>query len=254
MRYRKIPFYQTRNATMDGLAPVVKKIPPHAFGPMFPNSDFLGAVADTTVIMRPQPDAPAGFPGFFAWLKATQPAMYNYAKTALPAYVTQAEGHRTGGATLSGLGIVTRPPTKPVLKITPYFNAPEFGLGGLGDDGSDTFDVSVDTSALANSISVPLPTVNIPDPNSETSSIGVPPSQPSNVVSQIVSTLTQAAPSILNDINSQTVFNAQLARAQAGLPPLNTASYGIGTTIAGSALPILLIGGGLLAFMLLSKK
>jgi hypothetical protein len=267
MVYRKIPFQKSRGSMAlhgdEGLTPILPKRVPHGFGPQFPNSTMLGAVAPvgTTVIMRPQPNAPAGFPGFFAWLKATQPALYNYAKVALPAQVTQAEGHRTGGATLSGLGMTTRPPTKrrPRAGFFGENMDPTTGLRGLGDDSdidslatADLTDFSVGNSI----INTPLPTVNIPDTNAETSSVGVPPSPSTSTVAQIVNTLTAAAPSVLNDINSQTLFNTQLARAQAGLPPLNTAAYGIGTTLSslGSAAPILLLGGGLVLFLMLSKK
>jgi hypothetical protein len=303
---------------MDGLAPVTTS---KGFGPQFPNSSMLGAV-NTTVIMRPQPGAPAGFPGFFGWLKATQPAMYNYAKAALPAYVTQAEGHRTGGATLSGLGLTTRPPTpRPKRQgfwgeetasdangianaltmpssygplgafsaskfygeedaindngiengLDPLFSRPSYkpafmdrsGMGaylrGLGDDSTDdTSDIlTPDLSTIdTGPITVPIPTVSIPDTAAETSSIGVPPTPSAGAISQIVSTLTAAAPAVLSDINSQTVFNAQLARAQAGLPPLNTAAYGIGTTLsslASSPLLLLAIAGGA-ALLFMSKK
>lgn len=271
MRYRKIPFYGTKNATLEGLTPIVPKRIKPGFGPMFPNSSMLGDIAPTTtVIMRPQPNAPAGFPGFFAWLKATQPALYNYAKVALPAQVTQAEGHRTGGATLSGLGLVTRPPTPRKPRNVGFFGEEQannangimndrdpsiFGMSGLGDDITD-YSGGVDTSSFDLTDSTPIPTINIPDTNAETSSVGVPPSPSSSTVAQIVSTLTAAAPAVLSDINSQTVFNAQLARAQAGLPPLNTSAYGIGTTLTslGSALPILLIGGGILLFAMMGKR
>lgn len=307
MNYRKIPFYGTKSATMDGLTPIVPKRIKPGFGPMFPNSSMLGDIAPTTtVIMRPQPNAPAGFPGFFAWLKAEQPALYNYAKVALPAQVTQAEGHRTGGATLSGLGLTTRPPTprKPRVGffgeeqanndngiindrdasifgmgafsesgfygeetssnangvkngLDPLFSRPRYvpALSGLGDD--DSSDLStIDTSSFDLTASTPIPTVSIPDTNAETSSVGVPPSPTASTVAQIVTTLTAAAPAVLSDINSQTVFNAQLARAQAGLPPLNTAAYGIGTALTslGSMGPVLLIALGIGAVVLLGKK
>src|SRR5277367_2301714 len=237
MNYRKIPFMTRKGSTlMDGLAPVTVN---KGFGPQFPNSSFLGALAppSTTVIMRPQPGAPAGFPGFFGWLKSEQPALYNYAKAALPAYVTQAEGHRTGGATLSGLGMTTRPPTPRRRQgfygeetasdangvqnsltmpssylgafsasnfygeedsindngvsngLDPLFSRPKYvpafmdrnGMGaymsaymnGLGDDPDDSSDILTPdlTTINVSPISVPIPTVNIPDTSAETSSV-----------------------------------------------------------------------------------
>jgi hypothetical protein len=319
MRYRKIPFMSAKgSALMDGLAPVTTQ---KGFGPQFPNSSMLGATpAGTTVIMRPQPGTAAGFPGFFGWLRATQPGLYNYTKAALPAYVTQAEAHRTGGATLSGLGLTTRPPVaKPKRKwagfygeetasdsngiqnsltmpssylgafsasglygeedavndngiangLDPLFSRPKYkpafmdrnGVGmymaGLGDDGDDSVSdtSSIDSTDLTSIspqiISTPIPTVNIPDTTAETSSVGTPPTPSAGAVQAIVSTLTAAAPAVLSDINSQTIFNAQLARAQAGLPPLNTAAYGIGTTLSSLASsPLLLLGIGGIALLL----
>jgi hypothetical protein len=304
MNYRKIPFYKN-TVTLDGLKPAF--VPQHGFGPQYPNSSFLGATAvpssATTVVLRPQPNAAPGFPGFFGWLRDWHPGMYNYAKAALPAYVTQAEGHRTGGATLLGAA-AARPANRGKVITRGFFgeesadnengivNALDPGVrGGLGAYmagaffgeetaidangiqngmdasvfrkprmrtsvmnglGDDSPDLSVDTSNIT--FDTPIPTVNIPDPNAETSSVGVAPAPSAGAVANIVSTLAAAAPSILNTVNQQTLFNTQLSRAQAGLPPLNTSAYGIGSTLtAGSMLPLLLIGGGLAVLLAMRK-
>src|SRR5271167_3471442 len=229
--------------------------------------DALPAGTSQTVMLRAQPGAPPGFPGFFAWLKSEQPAMWNYAKVALPAYVTQAEGKRTGGATLSGLGHISLSKffgeesadndNGIVNDYDPLFrNKSTMAyqvMNGLGDDDTDSTTL-IDPSSI-DTISTPMPTVSIPDTSAETASVGTPPNPGASAVASIVSTLTAAAPSILADVNSQTLFNTNLARAQAGLPPLNTSAYGLTSSLSsmGSALPLLLIGGGLLVFMLAKK-
>lgn len=287
MRYQKIPF--VNSPILNGLTPMC------GYGPQYPNSSMLGATsmsrffgeeaasndnglinqtdmlfrtrsrkpyglgsmgglgaAPVKVLLRPQANTPAGFPGFFAWLKATQPAMWNYAKVALPAYQTQAEGHRTGGATLMGLGaymgaIDNWLATRDTLTQ----------LHGLGDDTTDSTPTSfVDTSTFAApTIDVPLPTVNIPDTSAETASIGTPPNPGPGAVAQIISTLAAAAPQILSTVNQQTMFNTQLSRAKAGLPPLNTAAFGLTSALSSSAiLPIGIGVAAIAAFMMLRKR
>jgi hypothetical protein len=182
-------------------------------------------LGSTTVIMRPQAGAAKGWPGFFGWLAATHPAVYNYAKVALPQRLAvSTEGRRTGGATLQGLR----------------------GLMGLGDDSTITPDlstISIDPGTA--------PTVSIPDSGESSTS----PTFTAAGTAQIVNTLTQAATTLLPAINQQQIFQAQLARAQQGLAPLNTAAYGIGNVGAVLGNPIVLIAGvGLLAVFLLSKK
>jgi hypothetical protein len=251
--------------------------------PLFRNSDRVPYTLDglgdalppgqsTTVMLRPNPGSPAGFPGFFAWLKSEQPDMWNYAKVALPAYTTQAEGLRTGGATLSGLGHSTLSRffgeesanndngiVNDTDSMFRNWETKPFAMGGLGDD-SDSIDLStlspVATDVTA--ITSPLSTVSVDNTNAETSDVNTPPNPGPGAVAQIVSTLTAAAPSILNTVNQQTLFNTQLARAQAGLPPLNTSAYGLPSSLtslaSGGALPLLLIGGAAVVFMMLSRK
>ena len=64
--------------------------------------------------------------------------------------------------------------------------------------------------------------------------------------SQLVSALTQAAPTVIATVDQQKIFNTQLSRAQQGLAPLNTSSYGL-PSMAGAfstlSTPILLVGG-----------
>lgn len=78
----------------------------HTVGkPPFDYEMFLaGDPQPPTVILRPRVGAAPGFPGFFAWLGATHPDLYNYTRTALPDIVGDIEGHRSGGMELAGLG------------------------------------------------------------------------------------------------------------------------------------------------------
>jgi len=233
--------------------------------------DALPAGSSTTVMLRPNTDSPAGFPGFFAWLKSEQPDMWNYAKVALPAYTTQAEGHRTGGATLSGLGHSTLSKffgeesanndngiVNDSDSMFRNWETKPFLMSGLGDDSTDDLDTTgVIDPSLIDTISTPLPTVAIPDTSAETATTSTPPNPGPSAVAQIVSTLTAAAPSILSTVNAQTVFNAQLARAQAGLPPLNTSAYGLPsslTALASNPMALILIAAGIGAVVLMSKK
>jgi hypothetical protein len=245
MQYRKIPFFNARSGTpLSGLGISVPRRLPFIdgmgnYGAEFPNSSFLGATmpaATTTVILRPQPGATPGWPGFFGWLAATHPDVYNYAKVALPQRLgSSTEGHRTGGATLQG-------------------------LLGLGDDltnasnsGDDTIDPGL-TTIDAGPIFVTPPTVTIADSGESSSS----PTFTAAGTAQIVNTLTQAASTLIPAINQQQIFQAQLSRAAAGLPPLNTAAYGLATGGVTSALTsptmLLLLGGAVLLAVMLGKK
>jgi hypothetical protein len=244
MQYRKIPFV---NRQLGGLGTSQPRRLPFIngfgnFSAEFPNSSFLGddnvpaipapSANATTVIMRPQPGAANGWPGFFGWLAATHPDVYNYAKVALPQRLSSStEGHRTGGATLQGL----------------------FGLGDDSTSGDDTTDPGL-TTYDAGPIFVTPPTVTVAD-SGETSSA---PTFTAAGTAQIVNTLTSAATTLIPAINQQQIFQAQLSRAAAGLPPLNTAAYGLTTggiaTALGNPMTLLLIGGAVLAMVLLGKK
>jgi hypothetical protein len=266
MQYRKIPFFKSG---MRGLGNSIPRKLPFTnglgnYGAEFPNSSFLGAsdmnvyapkipygptfasaapwlsglgagapAAQTTIMLRPQPNAPKGWPGFFGWLAANHPDVYNYAKVALPQRLgTATEGHRTGGATLAGLGF----------------------LGdNTGDDTSDPGLVTFD----AGPIFITPQTVTVPD-SGETSAAPV---FTAAGTAQIVNTLTQAASTLIPTINQQQIFQAQLSRAAAGLPPLNTSAYGLTSGGAtgfsasiGGLLPYALIGGAVLVLMSLGKK
>ena len=230
------PIGLQQRGVLEGLAPIVARAPAatSTYAPNYPGGGFLGAVPTSpTVIMRPQPNSPPGFPGFFGWLKTEHPDFYNYAVVALPQYVTMTEGKRTGGATLAG-------------------------LMGLGDDvdSLDTVDLS-DISSTAAIDPGSLATVSVSDTNVPNSTPSGTPAPSASVASQIVSTLTQAAPAILSTVNQQQVFQTQLARAAAGLPPLNTSAYGLtgsGTTGISSGALLALLGVGAIVLVMAGKK
>jgi hypothetical protein len=269
MQYRRIPFYKSG---MRGLGNAIPRKLPFTngfgnYGAEFPNSSFLGASdmnvyqpkvpygptfasatpwlaglrglgadapVQTTIMLRPKAGAPSGWPGFFGWLAANHPDVYNYAKVALPQRLVSAtEGHRTGGATLAGLGF----------------------LGdNTGDDTSDPGLVTFD----AGPVFITPQTATVAD-SGETSAAPV---FTAAGTSQIVNTLTQAAATLIPAINQQQIFQAQLNRAAAGLPPLNTSAYGLTSGAVasgfsasiGGLLPFALIGGAVLVLMSLGKK
>ncbi|MHB8414595.1 MAG: hypothetical protein ACYDDA_03820 [Acidiferrobacteraceae bacterium] len=75
--------------------------------------------------------------------------------------------------------------------------------------------------------------------------------------SDLVNALTSAAPTVIATVDQQKIFNTQLSRAQQGLPPLNTSSYGLPSmTGAISALttPVIVIGALGLGFLILRRR
>ena len=239
MNYRKIPFAQ-RDPMARARNPSLAGMVESNYAPTYPGGGFLGADApaalptSTTVMMRPQPNAPAGFPGFFGWLKTEHPDFYNYAVAALPSYVTFTEGHRTGGATLAG-------------------------LMGLGDDvdSLDSDDVDLTDVSIGPIDPGTLTPVAVADPTPPATNANGSPAPSASVTGQIVAALSTAAPAILSTVNQQQVFQTQLARAAAGLPPLNTSAYGLtgaGVTGLSSGALLALLGVGALVLIMSGKK
>jgi len=248
MKYRKIPF-----ATLG------------AYGAEFPNSSYLNGMGampkSTTVIMQADNTKPAGFPGFFAWLAEAHPNMIPVVQSMVPpGFIRPLATLRTGGAALTdgnatmasnsnkqqvnGLGRITR----------------RKKMWGLGDDTSLNPDV---TSAVNAPISdtfdpgiLPPQYVAISDTGESTGS----PMLTSAGAASLVSSLTQAGQAILTGVNQQNIFNTQLARAQQGLPPLNTTAYGltaqgIATNLFTDPTTMLwILGGGAALFFLMSRK
>ena len=246
MKYRTVPFARgarrtvspiiPRGPTMNGLAPLSwGKLGPRsgvgAYAADQPGGGFLGA--SQTVIMRADPTKSPGFPGLFQWLAEAQPAVFNYVKTTLPPHLISAtKVLRTGGAT----------------------------LGFMGDDDSDEFDAI--SSATGPDLSTPtFDTSSVAAPSSVAIDTGESTSSPTPSpaqASQIIAAVAQAGQAIVTGVNAQTVFNTQLARAQAGLPPLNTSAYGLTgsgiTSALTSPMGLIALGGGILLLVMMSKK
>ena len=75
------------------------------YDPVYAANNFLGAIeATSTVILRPKSGSIPGWPGFFGWLAATHPQLYNQARVMLPNVVEDRQGQPAAG---SQLGFVT---------------------------------------------------------------------------------------------------------------------------------------------------
>ena len=76
--------------------------------------------------------------------------------------------------------------------------------------------------------------------------------------SDLVNALTSAAPTVISTIDQQKIFNTQLSRAQQGLPPLNTTSYGLPSmqgAFATLTTPVMLmVGAGIVGLMVLRRR
>lgn len=76
-----------------------------------------------------------------------------------------------------------------------------------------------------------------------------------SIFDQIVSSLSSLAPTVIATVDQQKIFNAQLGRAQSGLPPLNTSSYGLPSmqgAVSTLIWPVVIVGGGL--WLLASRR
>jgi hypothetical protein len=122
------------------------------------------------------------------------------------------------------------------------------GMSGLGDLTDLLQPVNVDPSLTA----------SIPDYNTAASS--TPTSSWTDSLSSIVSAAGQAVLTGEQLITANKVTNTQLARAQAGLAPLNLSAYGISTTpgvnvglSSSTQSMVMYLGIGLLGVILLPK-
>jgi len=286
MRYKVLPFPRRTvspvipgGALMNGLAPVSAASVTRPFsymgpgtdapswapglegyGAEYPNSSFLNgnpvppgggipvppipAASKVTLRMRADPDMAPGFPGFFQWLAKSNPDAFPAVLASVPPRLISAtKVARTGGATLMGL-----------------YSDSFARRGGLGDTsdyssyaGSSAVSTNLNPATLnmnfdSGSVSAPA-TVSIAD-TGETSGA---PQQSSAGTAQLISAITSAGQAVVNGVNQQTLFNTNLARAAAGLPPLTGAGSVI-TGIAASSSTMLLIGAAVLALVLLMSR
>lgn len=202
----------------------------------------IPAANKTTVVMRSDDSKAPGFPGFYQWLSDWNPALFDRAIAATPPHLVSAtKVLRTGGATISGLR---------GLYAGSFANR-----AGLGDttayssyttDGSSSY-----TPPLISTTADPgvLQTVSIASTGESTAS----PTPTTTGAAQLVSALVSAGQTVLTDVNQQTLFNTNLQRAAAGLPPLTGTGTAI-TGIASSPTTLLIIGGAALALIFLMSK
>jgi hypothetical protein len=244
-----------------------------AYGPEYPNSSFLsGPPAPTaltaapiapenvaTIRLRADNSKAPGFPGFFQWLAESDPVAYNHISANVPPHLlSQAKVLRTSGATVSGMGLGA------VYKGKFADRFYKADIAGLGDTTGNAGVIAADSAPITTNYSpalistsfdagsAPLQTVAIADTGESTSA----PTLSSAGSAQLVSSIVQAGQAIVTGVNQQTLFNTNLARAQAGLPPLTMSGSTI-TGIAADPTTLLLIGGGILAVVLvmnMSKK
>jgi hypothetical protein len=182
-----------------------------------------------------------GTKGFLAWLALNQGPIYDAALPKLKALAAQ-----------SAAQAVAKP-----------------SFQGLGQFEDDSGDVSVDTSGSTPDLSASIDDTVIQAPTAASSlmapTVTFPPDSPvtaatttatptatASAIASIIGSVTGAAVAVNNMNNQNTVLQTQLARAQAGLPPLNVSPSllglpaGTSTTITGSLSPtfmLFLLGG-----------
>lgn len=166
-----------------------------------------------------------GTRGFLKWLQQDQPAIYARVAPQLPQKAPQlfSDFEAAGGP----MGAYQR------------------RLAGLGDDSSTGLIAPIDLSAATDTTSS-IPTVDVADAANSTAPDG----STANWLSSLIGGIGSAYMSVTQAQTNQQIVNAQLQRAQAGLPPLaiSSSASGIPTITAGlSSTNWLLIGGGLLA-------
>ena len=200
-----------------------------------------------TVIMRGDDTKAPGFPGFYQWLSDWNPSLFDRAVSATPPHLISAtKVLRTGGATLQG------------IYAGPMF-ADRAGLGDTTAYSSYSGTGSGGTVVSAGNVTPPLISTDIDTgtlqtvPIANTGETSAAPTPTSSGAAQLVSALVSAGSAVLTDVNQQTLFNTNLARAAAGLPPLTGTGAAI-TGVATSSTTMLLIGGAALLLVFLMSK
>jgi hypothetical protein len=296
MRFRNLPFVGQRpaprprktvsgkmpsGAMMNGLTPLgvgAKMWGPAGpgsgfgdYGGEFPNSGYLSGPVPSSggipvpppppnstsvLVMRADTTKPPGFPGFYAWLADANPAAFNYAMATTPPHLVSASKVlRTSAATLQGLDDADL--RKLYSRTFPRDSTQRSDLGdttGSGYVASTSGATPATISTTFDSSTVAAPTMPPIATGESTSSPTLTPAG----TAQLVTALTSAGQAIVTGVNNQTVFNAQLSRAEQGLPPLNTSAYGLTGSGITSALTdpttLLMIAGGIGLLVFLSSK
>ncbi|MGH7144780.1 MAG: hypothetical protein ACREJ2_11730 [Planctomycetota bacterium] len=167
-----------------------------------------------------------GIQGFLKWLQQFQPGIYAKIAPELPRKAPQlfSDFEASGGVA----GAATR------------------ALSGLADDTSAL--QPIDITAATDTTSIP--TIDVAD----AANTGTADSSSTGWLSSLINGVSQAYLTVTQQQQQQQIVNAQLQRAQAGLPPLSiTATQaGVPQISAGSSTSkLLLIGGGVAAFALI---
>lgn len=208
------------------------------------------AAGGTTVMMRVKDGAAPGWPGFFGWLAAAHPKFYDYARVSLPNIVEDRQSYAASGAGFSGYD--------PASGLPMYSDALDRG----GDPASELMNGLGAADPALQDFSAPdlsnIAAMSLPQSMTE----GITDSTPLQTTVQnntIASTLAQAASAFLPLYQQQQVFKAQLDRAKAGLPPLDTSSVidsnaGLNFGINPATQKTLLTFAGIAAAALLAHK
>ena len=297
MRFRNLPFVGQRIAPRSR-STVSRNVPPGAmmngltplgvgartwgpagpgsgfgsYGAEFPNSGYLSGPVPSSggipvpapppnstsvLVMRADTSKPPGFPGFYAWLADANPAAFNYAMAITPPHlVSQSKVLRTSAAQLQGLDDGD---LRKMYKRT--FDQAAHERNELGDTTGSGYVQSVSSASTVPTISTTFDPSTVAAPTMPPIATGESTSSPTLTpagTAQLVSALTTAGQAIVTGVNNQTVFNAQLSRAEQGLPPLNTSAYGLTGSGLTSALTdpttLLMIAGGIGLLIFMSSK
>lgn len=175
-----------------------------------------------------------GIKGFLKWLQQFQPAVYAQIAPELPRKAPQlfSDFEAAGGT----LGAYQR------------------GLSGLGDDTTGLI-APIDISGATDATSIP--SVDVAD----AANSGTTDSSSTSWLSSLINGVSSAYMTVSQAQTQQSIVNAQLQRAQAGLPPLNVSTTGSGVpliSVATSSSTWLIAGalglGALLIFMAKKKR
>lgn len=225
----------------------------------------------TKVVLRADKTKAPGWAGFMAWLSQEHPDVYNYATAVMPQNLRlYAFNHlKTGGAQLTGTNAAAarqaqqnRSTTGSQANMNPASNLSGLykrsfrdhrGLGDVPGYSNYVNAPGISMSFDTGTVSTPQ-YVSVADTGESTGT----PALTSAGTAQLISALTQAGQAVLTGVNQQTIFNTQMSRAQQGLPPLNTSAYGLSsggmTTALSDPTTLLMIGGGVLALVLVMGK
>lgn len=219
----------------------------------------------------PKPITTTGIKGFLLWFQREQPGLYNKIAPKLPALVPKAFSNYT--ATQKHLkkvyqGSFAKRATNGMSGLADYssYELPALYVTAASTADVDPISVNYSSQLAPVSYYANPATFTTPVDTGDLSTVSVPPvtaaantgTASNGIASAIGQTVGAAASIYMTNAQAalqQSVIQSQLARAQAGLPPLNTSlnQLGIPTVSTGSLSTgsmMLLGGAALLAIML----